>query len=204
MDKVWMERGAFLDHEAEFLSNTLKGLAANYTVIMRAAKEEDEVNHLSAMQTRIEEIVKAEFESLKNAFCQEDEKVEKTEYKPKTIVTPEETARKIEANKYIFVGNAVVENTAAMDMLEDAESSVVLEALEEFKGTEISWLNYWDGTMPLSEDKAFKKGDVVYEVITLIPTKNRRGTYVVVVKPTGFAWTIVKQGELAWLGREVK
>ena len=53
MDKVWMERGAFLDHEAEFLSNTLKGLAANYTVIMRAAKEEDEVNHLSAMPSAL-------------------------------------------------------------------------------------------------------------------------------------------------------
>lgn len=69
MDKVWIERSAFLDHEAEFLSNTLKGLAANYTVIMRAAKEEDELKHLNAMQARIEEIVKAEFENLKNAFC---------------------------------------------------------------------------------------------------------------------------------------
>ena len=69
MDKVWIERSAFLDHEAEFLTNTLKGLAANYTVIMRAAKEEDELKHLNAMQARIEEIVKAEFENLKNAFC---------------------------------------------------------------------------------------------------------------------------------------
>lgn len=71
MDKVWIERSAFLDHEAEFLSNTFKGLAANYTVIMRAAKGEDEAKHLNAMQTRIEEIVKAEFESLKDAFCQD-------------------------------------------------------------------------------------------------------------------------------------
>ena len=70
MDKVWIERRAFLDHEAEFLSNTLKGLAANYTVIKRVTKEEDEVEHLNAMQARIEEIIKAEFENLKNAFCE--------------------------------------------------------------------------------------------------------------------------------------
>ena len=199
MNKVWMERGAFLDHEAEFLSNTLKGLAANYTVIMRAAKEGDEVNHLSAMQTRIEEIVKAEFESLKNAFRQEGETV------GKTVVSPEEVAKKIEANKYVFVGNAVLDDTEARDMLTDEENSAVLEALEEFKNTKIGWSNYWDGILKTVDGKGpFNKGDIVYEVATLLPTKDRTETYVVVVKPTGFAWSIVIQKDLAWFVRELK
>lgn len=210
MNKVWMERGAFLDHEAEFLSNTLKGLAANYTVIMGAAKEEDEVNHLSAMQTRIEEIVKAEFESLKNAFCQEGGIVVE-EDRPRTILTPDKVADKIEVNRYILTDTkAIVGTTTAIDMVSDEESQEILRLIAKFKKAKngkISWINYWGGIKTLGDTPVFQNKDVVCEIARLAITKDRKEEYSVIVRGDDskiLDWAIVKTKGLAWLSREVK
>ena len=210
MNKVWMERGAFLDHEAEFLSNTLKGLAANYTVIMRAAKEEDEVNHLSAMQTRVEEIVKAEFESLKNAFCQEGGIVVE-EDGPRTILTPEKVGNMMLVNRYVLTDiKAIVDSTTARDLVDKEESREILRMIAEFAGLEnedINWLNYWDGPLSPGDKYGFQKGDIICEIARLAITKDRKEEYSVIVKGNDskvIAWTIVKTEKLAWFGRDVK
>lgn len=207
MDKVWMERGAFLSHEAEFLSNTLKGLAANYTIIMRAAKGEDEANHLNAMQTRIEEIVKAEFETLKNAFCESGVVVD--EDRPRTILTPDKVADKMLVNRYVLMDTkAIVDSTTARDLVDDEEGHEILRVIAEFKGVkseELGWFNYWDGILPLTDKPIFQKGDVVCEVARLAPTEDRKEQYSIVIKSgETVAWTMVKTEALAWFGREVK
>ena len=207
MNKVWMERGAFLDHEAEFLSNTLKGLAANYTIIMRAAKGEDEVDHLNAMQSRIEEIVKAEFETLKNAFCESGVVVD--EDRLRTILTPDNVADKMLVNRYVLADTkAIVDCTTARDLVNDEESHEILRMIADFKGVkseELGWLNYWDSTLSLTDKPVFQKGDIVCEVARLAPTEDRKEQYSIVVKVgKECIWSMVKTEALAWFGREVK
>lgn len=208
MDRVWMERGAFLSHEAEFLSNTLKGLAANYTIIMRAAKGEDEVNHLNAMQTRIEEIVKAEFETLKNAFC-ENGVVVVDEDRPRTILTPDKAADKTLVNRYVLTDTkAIVDCTTARALVDDEENHEILRMIADLKGVEseeLGWFNYWDGILPLTDKPIFQKGDIVYEVARLAPTEDRKEQYSIVVKAgKECVWSMVKTEALAWFGRGVK
>ena len=207
MNKVWMERGAFLSHEAELLSNTLKGLAANYTIIMRAAKGEDEVNHLNAMQTRIEEIVKAEFETLKNAFCESGVVVD--EDRPRTILTTDKVANKMLVNRYVLTDTkAIVDCTTARDLVNDEENHEILRMIADLKGVkseELGWLNYWDGILPLTDKPAFQKGDIVREVARLAPTEDRKEQYSIIIKDDkGCAWSMVKTEGLAWFGREVR
>lgn len=207
MDKVWMERSAFLDHEAEFLSNTLKGLAANYTVIMRAAKEEDEFEYLDAMQTRIEKIVKAEFESLKNAFCESGVVVD--EDRPRAILAPDKVADKMLVNRYVLMDTkAIVDCTTARDLVNDEENHEILRMIADFKGVkseELGWLNYRDGTLSLTDKPVFQKGDIVCEVARLAPTEDRKEQYSIVVKVgKECAWSMVKTEALAWFGRGVK
>lgn len=202
MDKVWMERGAFLDHEAELLSNTLKGLAANYTVVLRAVKDEEDAKHLNAMQTRIEEIVKAEFETLKNIFCESGVVVE--EDRPRTILTPDKVADKMMVNRYVLTDiKGIVDSTTARDLVTDEESHRILQMIEEFKEEKVGWLNYYD--VPFNDEALFKKGDYVCEVAGLAPTKNRKEQYSIIVRnDKGCAWTMVKTEVLAWFGREVR
>ena len=207
MDKVWMERGAFLSHEAEFLSNTLKGLAANYMIVLKAAKGEDEVEHLNAMQTRIEEIVKAEFETLKNAFCESGVVVD--EDRPRTILTPEKAADKLMVNRYVLTDTkGIVDSTTARDLVNDEESHEILRMIADLKGVkseELGWSNYWDGILPLTDKPMFQKGDIVCEVARLAPTEDRKEQYSIVVKiGKGCAWSMVKTEALAWFGRGVK
>lgn len=207
MNKVWMERGAFLSHEAEFLSNTLKGLAANYTIIMRVAKGEDEANHLNAMQTRIEEIVKAEFETLKNAFCESGVVVD--EDRPRTILTPEKAADKLMVNRYVLTDTkGIVDSTTARDLVDDEEGHEILRMIADLKGVkseELGWFNYWDGILPLADKPVFQKGDIVCEVARLAPIEDRKEQYSIVVKVgKECAWSMVKTEVLAWFGREVK
>lgn len=207
MDKVWIERSAFLNHEAEFLSNTLKGLAANYTVIMRAAKEEGEVKHLNAMQTRIDEIVKTEFENLKNAFCKSSVVVD--EDRPRIIMTPHKVADKMLVNRYVLMDTkAIVDCTTARDLVDDEENHEILRMIADLKGVkseELGWLNYWDGILPLTDKPIFQQGDIVYEVARLAPTEDRKEQYSIVVKAgKECSWSMVKTEALAWFWRGVK
>lgn len=205
MGKVWMERGAFLSHEAEFLSNTLKGLAANYTIVLRATKGEDEAEHLNAMQARIEEIVKAEFETLKNAFCESSVVVD--EDRPRTILTPDKVADKMLVNRYVLTDTkAIVDSTTARDLVNDEESHEILRMIADFKGVkseELGWFNYWDGILSLMDKP--RKGDIVCEVARLAPTEDRKEQYSIVFKDDKrCAWSMVKTEGLAWFGREAK
>lgn len=207
MDKVWMERGAFLSHEAEFLSNTLKGLAANYMIVLKAAKGEDEVEHLNAMQTRIEEIVKAEFETLKNAFCESGIVVD--EDRPRTILTSDKVVDKMLVNRYVLTDTkAIVDCMTARDLVDGEESREIFRAIADFKGVkseEFGWFNYWDDIMWLTDKPVFQKGDIVCEVARLAPAEVRKKQYSIVVKDDKeCVWSIVKTEGLAWFGREVK